>query len=976
MTNLELLSDLNRRHARLEEGLSLLKADLLQLQARLESAEPPALPKTTPIVIALSETSPEPSPVPVSIAAPPQLPPLPRRDPPPVTAPEAEPATARPTIPAAEEPAADRPGFELQFGRWLARIGVVFALLTLVFFSVLVHNTLYRHLGPWSKLTILTLVSGGLIAGGLRLESRDRKLLVYGRTLAGGGLACLYYTLYGATYVPQLHVIGSPFFGGLLLLAWSAAVLYLAERRQSELLSIFALSLAYFSSAITPGNGFVMTADLLLAATAVVFLVRNAWTGLSYLCLIGTYAGFLRQAVDYRGPLDFDWIGILPFWPSAVYLSGAWLIFTAGILLSRSTAFTGGKRLAFLCLNNGAWAGLLLVAAWLGHFGHNGGILLTVGATFLASFVLARITRPDDRDLTGAYLAQGLAFVTGGIVLVYAGVTRGLLLIIESIFLVSAGAYSRNSIVRIGGIATSILGAAFLAWEIPDNNAFPRALTLVGTLALLANAWLARRPMWDQPRELARKSWVPESVLHIVLALGLLAIGFVSHASNAWIAPDLTLAAVALTAVIYFLPLFELPVLAQSLLIFAQIISFALPFLQDSGAVNFGEFLIIQPQWNHNLVAFITLLLVTWWPRQKQVFLGDWFQLLEVLSAFALVAFTWLSIHPHATPQTWMISAALLSLVFLAYGAWSRLWSFALVGQILLAMAVFDFLNPVADFAFPWSGWAAAIPIAVVYATSWIGQKLGGTTSRSSAARAGGDGATADQEVGTPGDDADFRNALKLVARVYQSIAVGLLVRWVFGVAPDPEITLTLIALGTAFICGGLVGRSSFAIRSGLVLSAVGIAHYAFAPSGQGTLGFTWVDALAFTLFLAQPALLRRWGRGLVTFEESWGVVLVSSGAAWLFVSNSVTAYAPQNLTLGWALYALALTLLGFVADERRQRWCGLGILAAAFVRVAVHDFWVFSDLYKVLTFLALTVICLGLSFLYYKFADRLKEWL
>jgi uncharacterized membrane protein len=61
---------------------------------------------------------------------------------------------------------------------------------------------------------------------------------------------------------------------------------------------------------------------------------------------------------------------------------------------------------------------------------------------------------------------------------------------------------------------------------------------------------------------------------------------------------------------------------------------------------------------------------------------------------------------------------------------------------------------------------------------------------------------------------------------------------------------------------------------------------------------------------------------------------------------------------------------------RRRWRSCGLIILVAAIIRVGVYDFWGFSDLYKVLTFFVLTVICLGLSFLYYKFADRLKEWL
>ena len=172
-----------------------------------------------------------------------------------------------------------------------------FALLTLVFFSVVAYKDFYRDFGPWSKLGILALVSSGLFAAGLWLERKSTDLIVYGRTLAGGGLACLYYTLYGATYVRQLQVIDNPLIGGFLLLAWSAVVLVLAERRKSELLSVFAISLAYFSSAITPVGGFTMAADLILAVTAVVFLIRNAWTGLSYLCLIGTYLGFVRQIV-------------------------------------------------------------------------------------------------------------------------------------------------------------------------------------------------------------------------------------------------------------------------------------------------------------------------------------------------------------------------------------------------------------------------------------------------------------------------------------------------------------------------------------------------------------------------------------------------------------------------------------------------------------------------------------------------------
>jgi hypothetical protein len=928
MTNQELFLDLKRSHERLEVDVAELKTDLLELRSRWEKPEEGAVLPPLPLPIVKEE---EPPPLP------PKMPPLPVQE-----------TREVPNSP----PAFEGPGFELQFGRWLARIGVVFALFTLIFFSVLVHDTLYKHLGPWSKLTVLALVSSGLVAAGLRMEKRDPKLLVYGRTLAGGGLACLYYTLYGATYVPQLHVISSPLLGGFLLLAWSAAVLGLAKKRQSELLSIFAISLAYFSSVITPGNGFTMGTNLLLALTAVIFLVRNGWTGLPYLCLVGTYAGFLRQAVVYRGPLDFQWSGSLLFWPSAVYLTGAWVIFTTAILLSRMEGFAAGKRMAFLCLNNGAWAGLLIVASQLGTFGHLGGTLGTTGGVLLGAYLLARVQRNDAGEIAEAYLAQGLLLGTAGVVIAYSGMTRGLLSTVESVFLVAAGAYSRNLILRIAGAASALLSAAFLANELIHTDKFPWVLTFGGALALLANAWLARRELWREPREIAAARTVGPVAFYVMLALSLLAVGVFSHAPVDWIAPDLALIALGLAATIYIVPLFELPPLSQALLVLAQVIAFVPPLggAPASQGLSLGSF--AEPLWSRNVVALVTMILVTWWPRQKLVRTMGWFQPLSAVYALAMVAFCSDTIQPHASEQTWMVAAALLSLVFLAYGAWSRLWTFMAAGQILLGLSIFTFLNRT---FFPWSWWAAAIPIGVVFGMGWGLRELFPRRFVK---------------------DETSRQTLRVVARVYQSIATGLLVRWVFGIAPEAEITLVLSVIGTAFVAGGIFWRSGYGIRSGLVLGLVGICHYVMAPADSGLYPFTWMDAGAFASFLAQPALLRRWGRELITPAESWATIMISSAATWLFISNAIAATGSPNLTLGWTLVAVTLIILGFVAHERRQRWCGLAILVAAFVRVAVHDFWIFSDLLKVLTFLVLTVICLGLSFLYYKFGDRLKNWL
>ncbi len=481
---------LARRQAQLEEELAQLRAEFEELQQRADSPAPSWIAGLPPLPPALAkQVQAEPPPMP-PILPPEIVPVLETSRATTETAPEPSPQPSIALPPPPPEIAEEKEGLEFQFGRWLARIGVVFALITLISFSTFAYRDFHQYLGPWSKLAVLALASLGLFGAGLGVERKNPRLTVYGRTLAGGGLACLYYTLYGATYVSQLRVIGSPLLGGILLLVWSAFVLYLAERKKSELLSIFAIALAYFSSVITPVGGFIMVANLLLSLTAVIFLIRNAWTGLSYLCLVCTYAGLLRQFVTYDHEHWPELIHVISFWPAADYLAGAWVIYTAGVFFAHTPAFAAGKRMAFLCLNNGALVGLLTLTAQLSGFGHVGTILCLIGGLFLATAYLIPFVRTDAREMAKAYLIQGLALVTGGLVMVYSGVTRGLLLTTESVFLAAAGAFSRNRIFRISAYVTSPLGTAFLIGEIIQSNHLTWVLPLGGAAAMLANAWL------------------------------------------------------------------------------------------------------------------------------------------------------------------------------------------------------------------------------------------------------------------------------------------------------------------------------------------------------------------------------------------------------------------------------------------------------------------------------------------------------
>jgi len=324
--------------------------------------------------------------------------------------------------------------------------------------------------------------------------------------------------------------------------------------------------------------------------------------------------------------------------------------------------------------------------------------------------------------------------------------------------------------------------------------------------------------------------------------------------------------------------------------------------------------------------------------------------------ALGSVGVGYCAIHPHFQAQGWMIAAGLLSLFFLAYGAWTRTWQFILSGQVYLAASIWTFFNPPVGFPdFPWTWWAAAVPVAVTFAMAWLMRAW---------------------LLRFPELSEEVRTCLRVASRFYQAFTLVLAMRWIFGIIPADQDMLALFLLATGLLLWNSWRPSVFGLRAGLFVSLIGAVNYLSLQTTGDSHPFTWADTGAVVLFLAQPALLRRWARALISEAESWAVILLSSAMGWFFVSNSIDATGSNNMTLGWALFALALTILGFAANERRQRWCGLVILLAAIIRVGVYDFWGFSDLYKVLTFFVLTVICLGLSFLYYRFADHLKNWL
>ncbi len=99
--------------------------------------------------------------------------------------------------------------------------------------------------------------------------------------------------------------------------------------------------------------------------------------------------------------------------------------------------------------------------------------------------------------------------------------------------------------------------------------------------------------------------------------------------------------------------------------------------------------------------------------------------------------------------------------------------------------------------------------------------------------------------------------------------------------------------------------------------------------------------------------------------------------AGWVAVHGEATArWGWGAITPSWAIYALVVFSVGYFLHERRQSWCGLAVLVVAIVRVFVVDLWHVSGGIRVLTFVVLAVVTLGLGYVYARHGERLKKLL
>lgn len=904
---------------------------VLAAEVKAPVSAPPPLPMIPPLVRPVAPSPVEAVPEPVAMAAST------------ASVPEMTEETGSGDAGAEAAATVERGGsFEMRLGMfWLVRVGVVMLLTGLVFFGNYAWHNFVGLLGPGGKLSLLYAASAALLGAGLWWQRRveNESMRNYAQVLFAGGLAAVYFTTYAAHHLPQLCVINSATLDGALLLGWTAFMAWIADRRKSEVLALFAVGLAYYAAVITEVGPFTLYSNLLLTAAGVFFLVRHRWAGLSLACLVATYASYAFWR--FYHPDGWGWARPgESLWSGANFLPAYWVLFTAAAFLSRAPKLAGANRAAYATANNAAFFTLFLLTMLQTQSGGLWKFCLLLGAGLLALSLAARRWLAAEPLLANTYLTQGILLVTVGLVIKYAGLHLALILGFESVALFMSGTLDRSRVQIIGAY---IIGGMAVAWcglglyrSEPNGNWLGAA---VGAFMLLSAVWSHRqRP---QPEGLPFR---PEPGYFTLLALAawLTATWFGTSADNF----PLVLAAetAVLTFSIYLLGVPEITLAGQGLLLVAQMF-----WIGRSASLFATAF-----SWKPLLLIGVTLGLGHWWQRQKTLVIARaashfW----QVLYSLALVAVLYLWLQPQSSPQAWLALTSLLAVAVTAYGLITRAWWLAAAGQLLLAAGIVQFAVQLSNGKPDW--WLPLAPVATLAALA-------------AAAVAW----TSDAKH----QEHPARGPLLQAAVIYRWTALVMAIVWVFVYIPDRERIWVLLGLGLlAFAIAGwwrlreALGFSAVLTGMGLILTLPFLApdQFIYLPT-----------LLALLAFLGQQQIARRLpGRYARAESAHTAVIIAGCIDLWWYVSRAIwDAGGGSYLTASWAAYALILFVCGMLLSERVYRWTGLGILAASVGRVVLLDVWKQEPIYRVLTFLALGIVLLLLGFIYNRYQEQIRKWL
>jgi hypothetical protein len=864
---------------------------------------------------------------------------------------------------------------------WLNKLGMISVVIGVALF--LAYEM--RELGPAGKVLVGFAVSGAFLGAGVFFELRDQWRIL-ARAAIGGGWALTFFTTYAMYHVPPARIINSQVLDLVLLLAVAAAMVAHTLRYNSQVVTGLALLLGFITVTISKDNVYSLSAGAILALALVIIVQQRRWYELEVFGILASYFNhyyWLRPIIE---PMEGHHHPFPEFMPSAALLIFYWLVFRISYLLRRIPAPVGVAAAAVRSAPQGeenvsTVAALLNTFLLLGLMKYQSvhpewafRFLLAVGAV---EFVLGQLPIARRRRTAFVVLSVvGATLMVAAIPFKYSGETLPILWLAEAEALFLAGVFLDEIVFCRLGLLASFLVAfqldRFALHQIydPEWKGFHLGERIRGIMEFAATTLI----FYGDAHWLARRSRVlAESRLErMTLRVLSYAAGVTAVIGIWWLAPE-PWVAVGFAA------------LALSLIVLGSRVSIQ-EFVYQGHAVAFLAFLrvfvvnLTDVSIHHHLlvqVVTVGLTAVMLYACARESDLAptvtvEYASPTHTWTASLLVGLlAWYELEPVSVVLAWTLLGLALFEVGRARGLpYLRLQAYLTFFFSFLRLFFVNFnaaglqgqLSP---------RFYTTVPLALAFFYVY------GVLDTSSEA-------VLERDRGWK------------AAEVLCFLGTFTLAGWARFELESDWVATAWAAMIWALVAIAWRYEKRIFLHQGLLLGAAVLMRstlhnfyersYFPAPVWQGrsmTVGVT-VALLFATLPFAfrlrrspeeDSAKRGLWGRVFKVFERRPDQVFFF--IPFFLLTVLLALEVPKGMvTVAWGVEAVAIFLLALAVGQRSYRLSGLGLLLLCVAKIVAHDVWGLQPRDRYLTFIILGTALLGVSFLYTRYREAIRQYL
>ena len=852
-------------------------------------------------------------------------------------------------------------------GSWLNKLGV----LVLVMGVALFIGYSLTRLGPAGKIAIGFLVSGVMLGGGVILE-RQARYVIFARGLIGGGWAGLYFATYAMHGLEAARVIHNPLVGMMLLGTVATGMILHSLHYRSEVVTGLTYFVGYVTLAISPLSSFSIVASVPLAGSLLFVAQRFSWVPMAAVGVVVTYGTY---AVRAGSAMDSSF---------ADFVSGQSVLAIYWLLFEVFDLFNVGKRRSdrgmactifplnacgFIGVSLLQWPSITPTTLYI--------YFAATSAAYLASTVVRARLRPpssfsknsDDlaRVLSGSYegaVTVAVALMTPAIFLRFSGLDVNIALLLQAEFLFLAGLYLGQPYLRaLGAVAIVIPLIKLVLVDITKGG----YLTIMGLnvmawtpMALLTAAvFYLNRGLIDSRSE-SRLPVLEGGYSYAASLVLVLILGF-----------EIPSEYLGIGWLVLAVPLFELG-LRKRLEEFR---------LQSYGvaALGLATLLIVNllggsadPWVSLGTAALLAYAAATRLFRLPPDRLPDQERLTvqdasSIAGTFLLAAFLWYVLPKPTVALGWSV----LSLLLIELGFTLPLPILRLQGNLLgaLAFARLFFAN------FTGMGETAGVshriltvfPLIVLF--YYLSARL-----------------RVEKEKGRL---MTWERGLSQLYLYAPAILTVFLIRFELGrvlaVVGWALFGLGLVSLGLRWNNRDLRWQSY--VLALLTFNRSWTTNFYIPESLAGPFGHVVTGAVVIGSFYSAQFLSPRRRADAILIGGNWFsrlLIQFDPNARTIFSVLATTLLtvllfyevSGRLLTVAWGLEGVALLAAGFPMRERIFRLSGLLLLMTCILKLFAYDLGELDTPYRILSFVALGLLLLGVSWIYTRFREQIRQYL